>query len=142
MAYKKVQHWSRNVDLFSKKFVFFPVVDNLHWSLACVANLDKLEVRWKKANDPKNNAVCSSYDMFSMVCLPFHDVWISLGVALATVEVACGAPIPFFFPIRLGKRRTCSNQRKNARACSLWTRLTCTNHPESTTSSAGENRES
>eukprot|EP00904_Undaria_pinnatifida_P005284 jgi/Undpi1/1886/HiC_scaffold_12.g05273.m1 len=43
-AYSKVQYWTRNVDLFSKKFVFVPVVENMHWSLACIANLDKLKV--------------------------------------------------------------------------------------------------
>ncbi|CAN0435907.1 unnamed protein product, partial [Hapterophycus canaliculatus] len=42
-AYSKVQHWTRNVDLFSKKFVFVPVVEDMHWSLACLCNLDKLE---------------------------------------------------------------------------------------------------
>ncbi|CAN0018782.1 unnamed protein product, partial [Scytosiphon promiscuus] len=42
-AYRKVQHWTRNVDLFTKKFVFVPVVEDMHWSLACLCNLDKLE---------------------------------------------------------------------------------------------------
>ncbi|CAN0272400.1 unnamed protein product, partial [Scytosiphon promiscuus] len=44
-SYLKVQRWARNVDIFSKKFVFVPVVEVLHWSLACVCNLDKLKVR-------------------------------------------------------------------------------------------------
>ncbi|CAM9784990.1 unnamed protein product [Pylaiella littoralis] len=42
-AYSKVQHWTRNVDLFKKKFVLVPVVQDMHWSLACLCNLDKLE---------------------------------------------------------------------------------------------------
>ncbi|CAN0223242.1 unnamed protein product, partial [Ectocarpus fasciculatus] len=42
-AYSKVQHWTRNVDLFKKKFVLVPVVEDMHWSLACLCNLDKLE---------------------------------------------------------------------------------------------------
>eukprot|EP00903_Cladosiphon_okamuranus_P020870 g19165.t1 len=42
-SYRKVQHWARNVDLFSKKFVFVPVVEDMHWSLACLCNLDKLK---------------------------------------------------------------------------------------------------
>lgn len=45
-AYSKVQYWTRNVDLFSKKFVFVPVVENMHWSLACIANLDNVKVRY------------------------------------------------------------------------------------------------
>ncbi|CAN0423066.1 unnamed protein product, partial [Ectocarpus fasciculatus] len=37
-AYSKVQHWTRNVDLFKKKFVLVPVVEDMHWSLACLCN--------------------------------------------------------------------------------------------------------
>ncbi|CAM9544602.1 unnamed protein product [Ascophyllum nodosum] len=54
VAYSKVKQWSRNVDLFSKKFVFVPVVENMHWSLACLTNLDKIEVG-KSGSDFKSN---------------------------------------------------------------------------------------
>lgn len=40
-----VQTWSSKVDLFCKKFVFVPVVEDMHWSLACVCNLHQLKVR-------------------------------------------------------------------------------------------------
>lgn len=46
VAYAKVQHWTRNVDLFSKKFVLVPVVEDMHWSLAVLTNLHKLKVRF------------------------------------------------------------------------------------------------
>ncbi|CAN0425074.1 unnamed protein product, partial [Ectocarpus sp. 13 AM-2016] len=44
-AYSSVERWSRGEDLFTKKFVFIPVVNDMHWSLACFCNLDKIQVR-------------------------------------------------------------------------------------------------
>jgi len=44
-AYEQVRRWTKNFDLFSKRFVFIPIVEHLHWSLAVVANLDLLEQR-------------------------------------------------------------------------------------------------
>jgi Ulp1 protease family, C-terminal catalytic domain len=41
-AYAGVQRWSRNVDLFSSKFVFVPIAEHLHWSLAILCNLHAL----------------------------------------------------------------------------------------------------
>jgi hypothetical protein len=32
-AYERVERWTRGVDIFAKKYVFFPIVENLHWSL-------------------------------------------------------------------------------------------------------------
>ena len=32
-AYDRVERWTRSVDIFAKKYVFFPIVENLHWSL-------------------------------------------------------------------------------------------------------------
>ncbi|CAN0587681.1 unnamed protein product, partial [Ectocarpus sp. 12 AP-2014] len=40
-----VERWSRGEDLFTKKFVFIPVEKDMHWSLACFCNLDKIQVR-------------------------------------------------------------------------------------------------
>jgi len=34
----KMEKWTKNVDLFSRKYVFIPVCSNLHWSLALVCN--------------------------------------------------------------------------------------------------------
>ncbi|CAM9152576.1 unnamed protein product, partial [Ectocarpus sp. 6 AP-2014] len=42
-AYSGVKRWSRHVDLFSMKFVMVPVVEDEHWILACLCNLDELE---------------------------------------------------------------------------------------------------
>ncbi|CAM9925291.1 unnamed protein product, partial [Ectocarpus sp. 8 AP-2014] len=39
-AYSGVKRWSRHVDLFSMKFVMVPVVEDEHWSLACLCNLE------------------------------------------------------------------------------------------------------
>ncbi|CAN0524277.1 unnamed protein product, partial [Ectocarpus sp. 12 AP-2014] len=33
-AYSSVGRWSKGEDLFTKKFVFIPVVKDMHWSLA------------------------------------------------------------------------------------------------------------
>jgi Ulp1 family protease len=41
-AYAGVQRWSRNVNLFSSKFVFVPIAEHLHWSLAILCNLHAL----------------------------------------------------------------------------------------------------
>jgi len=35
------------VDVFGKRFVFVPVVEHLHWSLAVIANLDNLKRHWR-----------------------------------------------------------------------------------------------
>ncbi|CAN0088430.1 unnamed protein product, partial [Hapterophycus canaliculatus] len=42
--YLKVQGLARNVDIFSMKFVFVPVAGDMHWSLARLCNLDRLQV--------------------------------------------------------------------------------------------------
>lgn len=49
--YEGVKGWTKNVDLFSKKYVFVPVCDSFHWSLIIVANLDKLEEAIEKKPD-------------------------------------------------------------------------------------------
>ncbi|KAJ3189904.1 Sentrin-specific protease 6 [Gaertneriomyces sp. JEL0708] len=38
IAYANVKKWTRNVDLFSKEFVFVPVCENMHWYLAFIYN--------------------------------------------------------------------------------------------------------
>lgn len=43
-AFSKVRHWTRNVDIFTKKFVIVPVVSDMHWSVAVLANLNTLKV--------------------------------------------------------------------------------------------------
>ncbi|CAN0374464.1 unnamed protein product, partial [Ectocarpus sp. 13 AM-2016] len=43
-VYDRVGRWDKTVDLFTKKFVLVPVVQNDHWSLACLCNLDTVKV--------------------------------------------------------------------------------------------------
>lgn len=42
-AHSMVARWTKDIDLFECRFVFIPIVEHLHWSLATVANLDSLE---------------------------------------------------------------------------------------------------
>ena len=37
-GYDKVKKWTRNVDIFSKKYILIPINDKLHWSLAIICN--------------------------------------------------------------------------------------------------------
>jgi hypothetical protein len=37
-----VRRWSRTVDLFSTRFIFVPIVEQLHWSLAVICNLSAI----------------------------------------------------------------------------------------------------
>lgn len=43
-AYESVQKWTKKVDSITKQFVFVPIRAEAHWSLACIVNLDKLQV--------------------------------------------------------------------------------------------------
>lgn len=45
MGYNRVRRWTKNVDIFAKKFVYIPIVQGSHWSLAVLTNLDKLKVK-------------------------------------------------------------------------------------------------
>ena len=36
--YSKVKNWTRNVDIFSKDFIFVPIHDHLHWSLLVICH--------------------------------------------------------------------------------------------------------
>ncbi|CAM9497083.1 unnamed protein product, partial [Discosporangium mesarthrocarpum] len=42
-TYNNVKSWTKNMDLFSKKFVLVPIAENLHWSMAVLVNLHKLK---------------------------------------------------------------------------------------------------
>ena len=46
-AHANVARWTKEMNLFEMQFVFVPIVEHLHWSLAVVANLDNLENHWK-----------------------------------------------------------------------------------------------
>lgn len=41
--YQGVKKWTKDVDLFAKRYVFVPICDSYHWSLIIVANLNMLE---------------------------------------------------------------------------------------------------
>ncbi|CAN8076503.1 unnamed protein product [Agarophyton chilense] len=40
--YEGVRSWTKDVDIFSKQFVFVPICDSYHWSLIIIANLHNL----------------------------------------------------------------------------------------------------
>ena len=44
-AYARVERWTRGVDVFAKKFLLVPVVEDLHWSLAIVCHPGELARR-------------------------------------------------------------------------------------------------
>jgi len=44
-AHARVERWTRNVDVFAKKFLLVPVVEDLHWSLAVVCHPGELAKR-------------------------------------------------------------------------------------------------
>jgi len=46
-AHANVARWTKEMNLFEMQFVFVPIVEHLHWSLAVVANLDNLENHWE-----------------------------------------------------------------------------------------------
>eukprot|EP00613_Pedinella_sp_CCMP2098_P064502 CAMPEP_0171990266 /NCGR_PEP_ID=MMETSP0993-20121228/276834_1 /TAXON_ID=483369 /ORGANISM="non described non described, Strain CCMP2098" /LENGTH=842 /DNA_ID=CAMNT_0012643269 /DNA_START=24 /DNA_END=2549 /DNA_ORIENTATION=+ len=49
-AHAAVARWTKDLDVFSKKFVLVPIVEHLHWSMAIVCNLDCLEdyLEWRR----------------------------------------------------------------------------------------------
>jgi sentrin-specific protease 7 len=44
-AHARVERWTRGVDVFAKKFLLVPVVEDLHWSLAIVCHPGELAKR-------------------------------------------------------------------------------------------------
>ncbi|KAE8218153.1 hypothetical protein CF319_g7914 [Tilletia indica] len=57
-GYSKLCHWSKNLDLFSKKFVFIPIVKNSHWTLAVIKD-PSLFLRVLRSDTPKWRADAS-----------------------------------------------------------------------------------
>ncbi|KAI8999401.1 hypothetical protein BC832DRAFT_207770 [Gaertneriomyces semiglobifer] len=55
IAYANVKKWTRNVDLFSKEFVFVPVCENMHWYLAFIYNPGALVNPPLKTVDSEND---------------------------------------------------------------------------------------
>lgn len=41
--YKGVAKWTKNIEIFTQKYVFVPICDSYHWSLIIVINLNNLE---------------------------------------------------------------------------------------------------
>ena len=44
-VYARVERWTRNVDIFAKRFLLVPVLDQQHWSLAIVCHPGELAKR-------------------------------------------------------------------------------------------------
>ncbi|CAM9376946.1 unnamed protein product, partial [Hapterophycus canaliculatus] len=49
--WRKVQKWTKGLDLFNKKVVLFPINSALHWSLLVLINPDRFEDRVKQVKD-------------------------------------------------------------------------------------------
>jgi hypothetical protein len=65
--YKSVHRWFRNVDLFKKKFILFPIHEHHHWFLICYVNLGQflLEVQ-RDPNNTKNGKKMEDSFVFVM----------------------------------------------------------------------------
>mmetsp|Transcript_12245 Transcript_12245/g.18544 ORF Transcript_12245/g.18544 Transcript_12245/m.18544 type:complete len:912 (+) Transcript_12245:210-2945(+) len=73
-AYGMVKRWTKNVDIFSKDFVFFPINIGAHWSLVCVVRPGNLyEDLSKVSTDLSEDSQTSR----NMPCMIFMD---SLGL--------------------------------------------------------------
>jgi Ulp1 family protease len=48
LGHLNVARWTKDLDLFAKRFTVVPVVEHLHWSVAVIANLDTLDGAWKQ----------------------------------------------------------------------------------------------
>jgi len=48
LAHLNVERWTKDLDLFGKRFTVVPIVDHLHWSVAIICNLDRLEDHWRR----------------------------------------------------------------------------------------------
>ena len=53
MCYDVTKRWTKNVDLFSKDFLFIPIHDQLHWSLVIVCHPGSGKIRGNEANGPE-----------------------------------------------------------------------------------------
>lgn len=53
MCYDVTKRWTKNVDLFSKDFLFIPIHDQLHWSLIIVCHPGSGKIRGNEANGPE-----------------------------------------------------------------------------------------
>ncbi|XP_046696353.1 sentrin-specific protease 7b [Silurus meridionalis] len=82
----RVRTWTRNVDIFSKDYLFIPVNQEAHWYLVviCFPGLLQPEcVSWKKSQtgnsaDPKGNSKGSalkSSDLWTALCSPARGTW-------------------------------------------------------------------
>jgi sentrin-specific protease 7 len=66
-----VESWTRkkDVNIFSKKFLFIPINENLHWSLCVVVNPGEI-TRWKQLDESLDVPMCF---MFFLDCLKAHN---------------------------------------------------------------------
>ena len=68
-AHSQVARWTKDFDIFSKQFVFVPIVEHLHWSLAIIANLDNLEdwLPWRREQDRKEQLLQERSESISLM---------------------------------------------------------------------------
>lgn len=57
-AHSNVAKWTRRIDVFAKKFLFVPICEDMHWTLAIICNpagikdIDNLTINLAKSQDP------------------------------------------------------------------------------------------
>lgn len=44
-AYGSVSRWTKRINLFQKEFIFFPINEKMHWSLAIVCNINRVPAK-------------------------------------------------------------------------------------------------
>lgn len=48
--YEGVKSWTKNIDIFSQKYVFVPICESYHWSLMVIVNLNNLHLVMDKGD--------------------------------------------------------------------------------------------
>lgn len=49
--YEGVKSWTKNIDIFSQKYVFVPICESYHWSLMVIVNLNNLHLFMDKGDN-------------------------------------------------------------------------------------------
>ncbi|KAJ1960986.1 hypothetical protein GGI12_003501 [Dipsacomyces acuminosporus] len=61
-VYSQLKKWTANADLFSKKYIFVPINENIHWYLAIITNPDLLLSKNSESSDHKDSASAAAPD--------------------------------------------------------------------------------
>ena len=85
-----MKKWTRGVDIFSKDFVFIPIVEASHWYLAvvCFSGLTKGSLFHKSSGLPYSGNL-QNVNLFYKVFIAFPimaDIWVVLSFLLMHVD--------------------------------------------------------